>query len=68
MFESIGNDIELARSCRAYAALLKESPEHTKDPQVRADAAAYQKRAEDTLARLTLSVRGFEPDSFFAPA
>jgi tetratricopeptide (TPR) repeat protein len=68
MFESIGNDIELARSCRAYAALLKESPEHTKDAQVRADAAAYQKRAEDTLARLTLSVRGFEPDSFFAPA
>ena len=67
-FEEIGNDIELARSCRAYAQLLVVSPDHGRDPQVAADAAAYMKRAEDTLAKLTISVRGFEPDAFFSPS
>jgi tetratricopeptide (TPR) repeat protein len=67
IFEEIGNDIELARSCRTYAGLLVVSPDHARDPKVAADAAAYLKRAEDTLAKLTISVRGFEPESFFAP-
>ena len=68
IFEEIGNDIELARSCRAAAELLVVSPDHGRDPKVAKDAAAYLKRAEDTLAKLTLSVRGFEPEAFFAPA
>jgi tetratricopeptide (TPR) repeat protein len=66
-FEEIGNDIELARSCRSYAQLLRVSPDHGRDPQVAVDAAAYMKRAEDILAKLTISVRGFEPDAFFSP-
>jgi tetratricopeptide (TPR) repeat protein len=66
-FEEIGNDIELARSCRSYSQLLTVSPDHAVDPQVAADAAAYMKRAEDTLAKLTITVRGFEPDAFFSP-
>jgi hypothetical protein len=68
IFEEIGNDIELARSCRSLAQLLVVSPDHGRDPKVAADAAAYMKRAEDTLAKLTISVRGLEPDSFFSPA
>jgi len=67
-FEQIGNDIELARSCRAYAQILRVSPDHARDPKVAADAAAYMKRAEDTLAKLTITVRGLEPDAFFSPA
>jgi predicted ATPase len=68
IFEEIGNDIELARSCRAYAEVLRTSPSHGRDPKVAANAAAYQKRADDTLAKLTITVRGLEPQSFFAPA
>ena len=67
MFEEIGNDIELSRSCRALAQLLVVSPDHGRDPEVATLAAAYLKRADDTLAKLTISVRGFEPDAFFAP-
>ena len=68
IFEEIGNDIELARSCRSYAQLLVVSPDHAIDPKVAAEAAAYMKRAEDTLAKLTISVRGLEPEAFFSPA
>ncbi len=66
-FEEIGNEIELARSCRSYAQLLRVSPDHGRDPKVAIDAAAYMKRAEDILAKLTLSVRGFQPQAFFSP-
>ncbi len=68
MFEEIGNDIELARSCRSYAEVLVVSPSHARDPQVAASAAVYMKRADDTLAKLTITVRGLEPDAFFSPA
>jgi len=68
IFEEIGNDIELARSCRSYAQLLRVSPDHGRKPQVAADAAAYMKRADDTLAKLQITVRGLEPESFFAPS
>ena len=36
IFEEIGNDVELARSCRAYAALLRRMPEHARDATVAA--------------------------------
>jgi len=28
IFEEVGNEVELARSCRAYAELLRQTPEH----------------------------------------
>ncbi len=68
IFEEIGNDIELARSCRSYAEVLRVSPDHATDPKVAVDAAAYMRRADDTLAKLTITVRGLEPEAFFAPS
>jgi len=68
MFEDIGNDIELARSCRSYGQLLRVSPQHAVDPTVEADASRYLKRADDTLAKLTISSRGLAPESFFSPS
>jgi tetratricopeptide (TPR) repeat protein len=52
IFEEIGNDVELARSCRAYSELLRGTPEHETDPAVAAEAQLLAKRAEDILAKM----------------
>jgi tetratricopeptide (TPR) repeat protein/type II secretory pathway predicted ATPase ExeA len=52
IFEDIGNEIELARSCRAYAKLLEGSPEFRADPSVAEEVFRFMKRAEDIFAKL----------------
>jgi tetratricopeptide (TPR) repeat protein len=66
IFEEIGNEVELARSCRAYAELLKHTPEIQIDPQLEAEATEYARRADDIFAKLKISAFGLEPDAFFA--
>jgi tetratricopeptide (TPR) repeat protein len=66
IFEEIGNEVELARSCRAYADLLRGTTEYQTDPSVIREAAQYAKRAEEIFARLKISAFGLEPDAFFA--
>ncbi|MEO8800164.1 MAG: tetratricopeptide repeat protein [Polyangiaceae bacterium] len=66
IFEEIGNEVELARSCRAYADLLRNTQEYQTDPNTIREAAAYSKRAEEIFARLKISSFGLEPDAFFA--
>jgi tetratricopeptide (TPR) repeat protein len=67
IFEEIGNEVELSRSCRAYSELLRHSPDFHTDPQVQAEATEYGRRADDIFARLKISSFGLEPDAFFAP-
>jgi tetratricopeptide (TPR) repeat protein len=55
IFEEAGNEVELARSCRAFAELLRGTMDYASDPALRAEAAAYTKRADDIFARLKLS-------------
>jgi tetratricopeptide (TPR) repeat protein len=50
IFEALGNEIELARSCRAYAEMLRRRPDAT-HPAVTAEAAMHAKRADDILAK-----------------
>ena len=55
IFEEVGNEVELARSCRACAELLRQSPEHATSAAVAAEARALAKRAEDVFARMKTS-------------
>ena len=66
IFEEIGTEVELARSCRAYADLLRNTTEYATDPKIIREAAQYAKRAEEIFARLKISAFGLEPDAFFA--
>jgi tetratricopeptide (TPR) repeat protein/type II secretory pathway predicted ATPase ExeA len=52
IFEEIGNEVELARSCRAYSEILRTAPEHAKTPSMTTEAAVLSKRAEEILGRL----------------
>jgi tetratricopeptide (TPR) repeat protein len=65
IFEDIGNEVELARSCRAYAEMIRHSPEMQIDPNLAREASSFAKRAEDIFAKLKISSYGFEPDAFF---
>jgi tetratricopeptide (TPR) repeat protein len=58
IFEEIGNEIELARSFRSYAEILRSQPETAND------AVALAKRAEDIFAKLRISAVGLEPATF----
>ena len=66
IFEEIGNDVELARSCRSYAELLRASPEFLNNPAVAGEALAFAKRADDIFAKLRISALGIAPEGFFA--
>jgi predicted ATPase len=66
IFEEIGNDVELARSCRVYAALLRASPEHKTDEAVIEEAESFARRAEEIFAKLKISSFGIDAEAFFA--
>lgn len=59
IFEELGNDVELARSYRAYAALLRRMPEHAHDATVAAQARELAGRAEDIFAKMRATVASF---------
>jgi tetratricopeptide (TPR) repeat protein len=65
IFEEIGNDVELARSCRVYAALLRATTDLQNDPATMEEADLFAKRAEEIFARLKISSFGVDPDVFF---
>jgi tetratricopeptide (TPR) repeat protein len=52
IFEEIGNGVELARSCSAYAELLRQKPEYGVDDAVTAEAQRLVQRAEEILAKM----------------
>jgi tetratricopeptide (TPR) repeat protein len=64
IFEEIGNDVELARSCRVYAALLKASPEYATDEAVVSEAEQFARRAEEIFAKLRISAQGVDEGMF----
>ncbi len=65
IFEEIGNDVELARSCRVYATLLRSAPDSQQDTEAMAEAEQFAKRAEEIFARLKISSFGLDADVFF---
>jgi hypothetical protein len=54
IFEEAGNEVELARSYRAFATLLRDTMEYAHDETMRTEAAAYTKRAEAIFVKLNL--------------
>jgi tetratricopeptide (TPR) repeat protein len=60
IFEEIGNDIELARSCRVYAALLRASPDFATDETSAREAAQFAERAESIFQKLRASAKGID--------
>ena len=54
IFEEIGNDVELARSCRAYSDLLRGIPEHATDHAVAAEAQILARRADEIQSKMRL--------------
>ncbi|HSQ61799.1 MAG TPA: tetratricopeptide repeat protein [Polyangiaceae bacterium] len=58
IFEEAGNEVEQARSFRAYAELLRGTMEHRTDPAVQQEADSYARRADDIFAKLKLSAYG----------
>src|SRR5690606_21160188 len=67
IFEEIGNDVELARSCRVYAALLRASPDITTDASAAEEAEQFSRRAEEIFAKLKMSSYGVDADGLFGP-
>jgi tetratricopeptide (TPR) repeat protein len=65
IFEEIGNDVELARSCRVYANLLRASPDFAADPANAEEAEQYSRRAEEIFAKLKMSAHGIDGDFLF---
>jgi predicted ATPase len=59
IFEEIGNDVELARSYRAYAELVRTMPEHARDETLAAQAKELAGRAEDIFAKMRATVASF---------
>jgi tetratricopeptide (TPR) repeat protein len=65
IFEEIGNDVELARSCRVYAGLLRASPDFETDPKAAVEADQFMRRADEIFAKLKISSFGIDADNFF---
>jgi tetratricopeptide (TPR) repeat protein len=65
LFEEIGNDVELARSCRVYVALLRASPDFATDPAAAVEAEQFSRRADEIFAKLT-SAHGLDGDRVFS--
>jgi tetratricopeptide (TPR) repeat protein len=55
IFEEVGNEVELARSCRAYATLLTRAPGYAGDPTAEAQARMLTARAEEIFAKVQAS-------------
>jgi tetratricopeptide (TPR) repeat protein len=58
IFEEVGNEVELARSCSAYALVLRRTPEHATSELVAAEAKQLAGRAEDIFAKMRVTVDG----------
>jgi len=66
MFEECGNEVELARTFRAYSEFLRKVVEYQTDPVLQAEAAQFDKRADDVFAKLRISAIGIDPGAFFS--
>jgi tetratricopeptide (TPR) repeat protein/type II secretory pathway predicted ATPase ExeA len=66
IFEEVGNEVELARSCRAYAELLRQTPEHANNPAIASEAKLLSKRAEEIFAKMRASAGGLGGEALFA--
>jgi tetratricopeptide (TPR) repeat protein len=51
IFEQVGNDVELASSCRSYSDLLRRAPQAGIDPTLLSEADRFAARADEILSK-----------------
>ncbi len=66
LFDECGNEVESARSFRAYAEFLRKLVEFQTDGALQAEAADFDRRADDVFAKLRISAVGIDPGAFFS--
>ncbi len=68
LFTEIGNEVELARTYRAYADFLSKAENWQSDAALQAEAKEYARRADDVFAKLKISSIGIDPGAFYPPS
>jgi tetratricopeptide (TPR) repeat protein len=63
IFEEIGNGVELARSCSAYAELLRQTPEYGTDQSLVVEAQLLMQRADEILAKMRAQAAAKEEET-----
>jgi len=66
IFEEIGNDVELGRSCRSYADMLRGTQEFQNDPKVSLEADRYAQRADEIASKLKMGHLAAPPSPSFS--
>lgn len=66
VLEEVGNQVELARSWRSYAELLRRLPEHSTSPALAEEASTLAKRAEDVFVKMRASAAALAREALFA--
>ena len=66
IFQDIGNEVEIARSSRAYSELLQQTPEYRTSPSVAAEARRLAARADEIFAKMRATTAGVAAEPLFA--
>jgi tetratricopeptide (TPR) repeat protein len=61
LFEELGNEIEVARTCEAYAKFLEQDPQTRTDPIKAHEIMTLRSRADEIQRRLKQSEEGLPP-------
>jgi hypothetical protein len=66
VLEEVGNQVELARSWRAYSEFLRTLPEHSTSPALAEEASALSRQAEHVFAKMRASAAALAREALFA--
>lgn len=66
VLEKVGNQVELARSWRSYADLLRRMPEHSTSPALADEATSLATRAEEVFTKMRASAAALAREALFA--
>jgi tetratricopeptide (TPR) repeat protein len=65
LFQEIGNEVELARTYRAFADFIGKAEDLQADVALQAEGLEYARRADDVFAKLKISSVGIDPGAFY---
>jgi tetratricopeptide (TPR) repeat protein len=66
VLEKVGNQVELARSWRSYADLLRRMPEHSTSAALADEATSLATRAEEVFTKMRASAAALAREALFA--
>jgi hypothetical protein len=65
IFQQTGNEVELARTFKAYARFLTSEPQFSSDEAARREATEMGEHADRIFGRLKVSSLGIDPGPFY---